>query len=281
MDLLNLNTFTETNSSIYLIDENLCLKDSVEILNHNFANWQKQINEIDSKLSLVQDSIPFVLEQAEEWANFLNLLDSLESSLTTSFDVVDSIENWNVDISFTYPVILPLEEWGVATDVASIPRKLFFYQNAISWLNTSLDKTKFRINQIIRLNFIFQITKDFRVHYSADYLENCIATPLNTISCSNGPSLYVGCNHYGGLAGESPSCTNAYEPSGPQSHYCTSEYIAVSPANNCWATDPFTLTTEYSYYDTETITSKLVTVRFILKQNSWELYSENVNESNA
>ena len=265
MELLNLNTLTQANSSVYLIDENLCLADSVQILNHNFKIWQQQIDEFDSKISLAFNAIGEILNESTEWATFLTLLDSMQDSMENSFKVVDTINKGRKPISRTYPVHVPRTEWTPPI------KKYYFYNSAIGWLNNWFPLANFPLSQIIKVNFLFQQTKDFRVSYEANYLENCIATPTNSIECAQGPGLYVGCNHYGGLAGESQSCTNAYEPGGASAHYCTSEYISVAPNNNCWSTDPFLLTTEYSYYGTEVITTKMVIVEFILQETGWEL----------
>lgn len=264
---LNLNTFTETNSSIYLIDENLCLKDSVDILNHNFKNWQDQIDLISDKIENSFAYVRYLIEDSAQWATFLSMMDTFKDVLPNAFKVVKDMQNWQKPISLNYPVLLPIEEWSTTA------KKNYFYDTIIVWLNDNLNDSQLTYGQIIKINFLFQQTKDFRVHYEATYLENCIASPLNQITCDNGPGLYVGCNHYGGLAGEANTCTNAYEPTGPQTHFCTSEYIAVAPSNNCWSTDPFILTTEYSYYGTEVITSKQVVVEFILKEGEgWALH---------
>lgn len=261
--LLDLNTFTTTNSSVYLIDENLCLKDSVEILNHNFQNWQSQINSIDNTLNDVSGAIDAILQESQEWTRLLNILDVLNTSIPEAFATVENIVL--KPISITYPVFIPVTEWTTKIKIH------YFYSNAVNWLNLNFPVEDFSQNQIIKLNFLFQETKNFRVSYEASYLEPCIATPLNSIECTGTPvGLYVGCNHYGGLAGTG-ACTNAYEPTGPQAHFCTSEYIAVAPSNNCWSTDPFILTTEYSYYGTEVITSKSITVEFILQGDMWAL----------
>ena len=246
-------------SNIFLIDENLCVGNSLNIINSNVttltsallslenyqSNWNNTYTNFQTYSSVWLQTVTNVHNFSAVWVKFSTTIQNLSA-------------DWNKPYTIFYPVILETNIW--------------YSQNAtnqqnyiINWLNLNFPPASYNNNQIINVMiYIYEVTP-VTFNFYRQYYENCTPNcPGITVSCGPGscPSLYSGCNHHGGRAGYG-GCDNLYG-------YCSQQASVVAPQSvSCTGSGGRTLSVNLNNYSSDTHISKTITMQFKKSNGIW------------
>jgi hypothetical protein len=253
---------TPTCSNIYLIDENLCIGNSLNIINYNVAslssalvflenyqtNWNNLYTNFQAYSAVWVHSVTNVQNFSANWVSFSNTIQSLSAS-------------WNKPYTIFCPSMIEINQWNNLTNLQK-------NQYAANWLTISFPPNNYNNNQIIYTTFYLYESKQVSFNFQRSYDENCtpncngVSVGCNGDSC---PPLVQGCNHHGGLAGVK-ACDNVYG-------YCSKQATYSAPQNvSCVGNGGRTLNIALNNYSSDTHVAETVTIAFININNTWTVY---------
>jgi hypothetical protein len=218
----------ESCSNIFLIDENLCLSNSYQIINYN-------IQSLSSALISLQPTIDYFNQEytyfTQNSAKFIEVNSNLKLKTKKLNDVytltLNNSSSFNKPISVFYNVPINISEWN--TNINSNP---VYYQNFFkSWLSLYYPTVNFPNNQRIILNVNLYVEQEFNLAnnqnsgdpsstdinlgFYRQHLEECKPEKGQavTVSCGSGSCGIPnrGCNHH---SKNQNYCFNAYEKCG-------------------------------------------------------------------
>jgi len=252
---------TPTCSNIFLINENLCLANSLNIINYNVsslssalgflenyqAHWSNLYSTFQTYSAIWIQSVTNVQTFSSNWVSFSNTVISLSG-------------DWQKPYTIFYPQMLEINSW-----YAESPTDRNDY--IINWLNLNFSPNNYNDKQIINVTVYLYEEQLVSFNFSRSYDESC--TPNCTgvsVSCSAGscPGLYQGCNHHGGLAGVK-GCDNVYS-------YCSQQATFSAPQNvSCVGHGGRTLSVALNQNSLDTHVSQTINIPFINTNNNWVL----------
>jgi hypothetical protein len=250
---------TPTCSNIFLIDENLCVGNSLNTINHNVAslssalvflenyqnNWFSLYSTFQTYSAIWVDTVTNVQNFSANWVSTSNTVVSLSST-------------WNVPFTVFYPTILPLSAWGVNQTYNSGFIK--------TWLTNNFSPLVYNLNQVINVTVYLNQILITPVVFNKSYAETCIPNCKGLeIDCKAGscPPLYYGCNHHGGQAG-SGACNNGYS-------YCTQTSNTPPQKLSCTAgSGARTLSISLNISAVDINTAQTINLSFTNINNTWQ-----------
>jgi hypothetical protein len=277
-----LKKIDNTCSSIQLIDSNVCLGDSLPIINKNITSLKTNLKDLGVHLT--------------EWDNILTSFYPISSIM---LQTMYNIQNINNTFLSPYTVIQTLSaNWGNKQFSLYYP-KIYeitnFYNNTttynneiINWLNDNFPASSFVEGQIINVFINLNYTNVFTFKYEAAYYENCSPTSHSdaTISCEGGgnDTRSAGCNH---VVNGHKVCDNPYK-------YCTvtktkdTETYSCQGKNNgtyVWSSDsePYkagephnigssgNLSIHYTQNGNDKFIARVVSYTYVVVNSTWTL----------
>lgn len=213
-------------SNIYLIDENLCLSDSIDVINSNFINLSTCINQINKTGDYLNQIYTYFTIQSSLWIEGNNNLTKNTNKWNDDYTLVNTLSSmWANEFSLFYTKIFEIKDYYNSEQTGD-PYSL---NEILTWLSVNFPPNSFADGQIISVyvnlyeDYSFDITNGFK----ATHTHQCSPPPRSgTKTCTKCPSPSRGCNHHGGEAGNGP-CTNAYDDcsvqvtGGPVTYACT------------------------------------------------------------
>lgn len=218
--------FTPTCSNIYLIDENLCLGNSLDTINWNFSSLELSLSGLERYIDDWFNLYTTFIEYSAKWIDAATNIRSFSAkwvSMTNSVNTLSSY--WDNVFTVFYPTIQIIGNWY---------SKSTEQQNKLvsDWLFFNFPPINYNSNQVIDVIVYLQETVPFTFLFNRSFDEPCTPT-VGTIALSCTPCRlpYQPCNHHGGKAGYG-KCTNAYQDcvkkNGIRSQYGTPQYRACS-----------------------------------------------------
>lgn len=180
-------------SVVYLIDEELCLSNSYEVINTNFDNVSASQNDLTKYAEKWYGLYTLFSNNSSKWLNALYNVTMLSAQWESAYQTKESYEKyWDVPIYIVYPSILNFTS---------------FYQNSSlyvtqlrDWLNLNFPPSEFILDQKIDLSLNLYTTKSFNYNFYRTKVENCTPATGNssiTICCNGCGRGSAGlCNHY-------------------------------------------------------------------------------------
>jgi hypothetical protein len=201
-------TFTKTDktcSNSYLIDETLCLSNTLEVINYNTVSLSAAIFNIGKYDQTWKGLYTIFTTYSSKWIKTATNIQQFSANWLSMATTVNSLSStWQREFTVYYPQMLDINNWnGLSTN----------NQNQIltSWLNNNFSPYKNNPNQLISVVVYLNQQYPFAFTFNRSYKENCIPNGGGaSVSCSGCPKPYQGCNHHGGAAGVGP-CTNLFD----------------------------------------------------------------------
>lgn len=163
-------------SVVYLIDEDLCLGNSYEIINTNFDN----LSSSQENLSTYSDSwyglYTIFSANSSKWLNALYNITTLSAQWESAYATKESYKKyWDLPIYLVYPDIL--EYFSYYANTAS-------YENIFkSWITQKFPPNQYIMNQKIDISINLYIIKSFSYSFDRSHTEYC--TPATGDSTAN------------------------------------------------------------------------------------------------
>lgn len=185
--MIDLNKIQDTCSNVYLIDENLCLSNSYQILNSNFQTLSTALVKLDSFGNYFNNIFTIFATNSARWNRSISNWETLSAKWLDSETVVRSLSSsWQMPFTIIYSKILDLVPYFSAET---------FQKNMIqSWLNSNF-RQYISENQEVHVNLYLFHSFNFTWRYFKKYYENCVPPRSGLTGSCPAPSLpYIQCN---------------------------------------------------------------------------------------
>lgn len=280
--IVNIPFKTDSSCSVvYLIDENLCLKDSLEIYNHNIQALSASLLTLEGHANRWNQIYSTFIASSGNWLTTASDILQYSSKWNSTFSTVSSLSaNWTKPFSVYFPEVLDYSLWYGANSTQGVGFA-DVYKNKIllDWLNKNFPPQKYLNGLIINLFVHLNYAKPFNYNFKKLFYEPCSASGGKSVECTQAPmNLSRGCNHHGGRAGYR-ACDNAFS-------YCTRGNYNVRPFQvNCKGYSekpdsgskdlpPYgkTLIISHNFSSTDTSIVRVLSVNYKndLASNSWK-----------
>jgi len=199
-----LEKITPTCSNVYLIDENLCIGNSLGIINYTVnslssvnlylenyqTQWQSLYSNFQTFSSKWLRAVTNVKAFSADWVSYANTVQTLSA-------------DWIKPVTLFYPSMFNYETWYSMTSI--------FITTIRSWLDINFPPNIYNTDQIINVFVYLYEDQVINFNFSRAYNETCTPNCAGfSLGCSQCPTLHSGCNHHGGLAGVK-ACDNLYD----------------------------------------------------------------------
>jgi hypothetical protein len=249
-------------SIIHLIDEDLCLDKSVDVINYNVEALSYSLSSLEEKAINWNALYSLFSSNSAAWLSVTSNLKNFGERWNTAHNTVKQLSsNWSMEFSLVFPTVISFDDWYTNSNYInlSIP----------NWLNANFISSNYTEGQTVSV--YVNLFKDYNFSYTfARKLEEpCTPTGGGaTINCINCRDYGVGipsrgCNHHGGAAGWGP-CDNAYE-------HCTYTTPTLYASAPCSSSGAKTLSISYSLTGADSTTARIVRQRYKNTNNSWNL----------
>ena len=188
----DLTTFTtEANdscSNIYLIDENLCLGNSYQIINTNFNNLHQQGNYLESYADKWMSLYTTFTVNSAKWLNAFTNIETLSANWESAYSTVKSLSAyWQTPLEILYPKLVDMDYWynSNALNISNV--KL--------WLDNNFPTTEYALNQTLTVSVNLFKSVSFQFNFNREFTENCYVYSSAAIQCDKCNLPGVKCNH--------------------------------------------------------------------------------------
>jgi hypothetical protein len=181
-------------SNIFLIDENLCIGNTYELINYNFTSLSAALISFNNDIDYFNGLFTYFSENSSKYLEIKNNLKSKTDALNNLYTTVSSNSSfWTKDIGIFYNEILSVPDWNANKN--SYPQTKF-----LSWINSNFPPQNFNINQnmILYVNLYQELTFRFDKNFKMEYYEGCSIPPMIVqITCQDNSctGLRKGCNY--------------------------------------------------------------------------------------
>jgi hypothetical protein len=272
-------------SNVFLLDENLCLESSYNIINYNIISLSAALKSFENSIYYYNRLFTYFTEIS---SSILELNKNIEENydlFTNFFSTISSLSaRWSSPIGLFYNEMILMDDWiankpGTGTDFAR--------NKLTSWLNTNFNVKSFYERQVVVLyvtlyqNVAFNLDKGF----TKIKTENCYIDPISvTLNCNEitCPSTIVSgtvcrqpyVEEYWGRGGSGLIVDDSvpYITGDPLS-YCTATYTGGFSGNitcQTFGAKTLQISNEFITYDTHCTTSLGLVYKKNTNNTSWE-----------
>ena len=144
MATLEFDKTDETCGNVYLIDENLCLSNSYQIINKNFATLSASLVNLDLYGNSFNALYTNFASNSAKWTTSINNWQTLSASWISAETTVRTLSsNWQTPVNLIYNKIIDLQNYYDSEST---------YKTIVKqWLTTNF-KNYFPENQIIKVD---------------------------------------------------------------------------------------------------------------------------------
>jgi hypothetical protein len=198
-DIKEFQKIQEQCSNVFLLDENLCLGNSYQVINHNIISLSSALNSFQSTINYFNQNFTYFLANSSKYLEINNNLNQGFENFNNLYTLVNSNSaNWTRPIGVFYNEILLVSDWnankfGVGSNY---PQNKF-----LTWLTNNFPPSNFTSIQTITLHITLYNSVPFRFDagFSKTFNEKCYIEPypveikcgVNTCTVSSGSS----CNY--------------------------------------------------------------------------------------
>jgi hypothetical protein len=271
-DIYEFKKIQEQCSNIFLLDENLCLGNSYDVINHNIISLSSNINNLQSMIDYFNSYYTYFTQNSSNYLEInKNINDGYDNYNNLYSYVYNLSSQWTRPIGIYYNKLLSVSDWnlnklGLGQDY---PRN-----KLLIWLNQNYPTNKFSKNQTIVLYVtLFQSTPfRFDAGFTKSFYEKCYVAPrsvrlncdVNTCRLSSGSS----CNY---------TSSSGVRSCGDPINGCNkSASGGYSGPVTCPTTGQKTLTVSHTKtnYDKHTSTSIGIRYKVNSTNTSWEYINQ-------
>jgi hypothetical protein len=198
------NKTDKTCSNVFLIDETLCLLNSLKVINSNVSNLSSAMNAIQNTANYLNSVYTLFASSSASWLKANNNIKNNSQKWNNDYSLVSNLSStWDNEFVLYYTTMFEIQDWNTNGTTYS-------NNDILNWLNVNFPTSDFANGQIISLyvnlyeNFSFDMTK-----FSVSYYHNCrVPARSFTIQCQPCTLPSRGCNQK--LGKGRSSCFNAY-----------------------------------------------------------------------
>jgi hypothetical protein len=246
-------TFTKTDktcSNSYLIDENLCLSDTLDVINYNTVSLSAAIFNVGIYDKTWNNLYNVFQTYGAKWIRAATNIQQFSAKWLNMATTVNSLSStWQKEFTVYYPQMIDITYWNSLGSVN---------QNSIlrNWLNSNFNPSISNPNQIISVVAYLNQQFSFAFNFNRSYYESCIPNGGGiSVSCGACAKPYQMCNHHGGRAGYGP-CTNLFD------HCSVSRTQSIPDPVTCVGTGGRFLNIGINRSATEKNTARVIRVKF-------------------
>jgi len=210
--MINFDKIDKTCSNVYLIDETLCLSNTLEVINYNTASLSSAILNLKAYEKTWANLYSLFTVYSAQWIKTATNIQTFSAKWINTASTVNALSaTWTKEYTLYYPKMLDVGYWN---SLGSTNQN----NTIISWLNLNFPASKVNSNQVISVVVYLNQIYNFSFNFNRSYYETCIPNGGGlSIGCGGCPKPFQGCNHHGGKAGVGP-CTNLFDACSVQSH---------------------------------------------------------------
>ena len=196
---------TPTCSNIYLLDDTLCLSNTLGTINYNVSSLSIAISDVTRYNTSWSNLYTIFTTYSSKWIKTATNIQAFSAVwLNTATTVSTLSSRWNKLYTLYYPKMIDINDW-ISLGTTTQNNRL------ITWLNTNFNPKQYNLNQLVDVVVYLNQNQTFSFRFNRSFYEPCTPTGGGlSISCNGCPRPSRGCNHHGGAAGWGP-CTNAYD----------------------------------------------------------------------
>jgi hypothetical protein len=262
-------------SNAFLIDENLCLSESLKIINSNTVTLSSALNNLQGVANYLNTVYSLFTVNSGSWLQASSNIEKNKDKWNNLNNLINSnSQYWDNQFSIFYTNIYDIDDWN--------SNKSNYINGEINdWIDNNFPTDDYADNQIISVYVNLYQDYQFTLgdNFSASFYHGCVPKIKQTngdainsftqtircgsISCGGRPSK--GCNHHGGNAGNGP-CDNAYD-------HCTAVTTGDTNVNYTCPADGFkTLSLSYAgstFIDRIVIKNQEIKYQKLTNSNTW------------
>lgn len=201
-------TFKKTDktcSNVYLIDETLCLSNTLQVINYNTVSLSAAVFDVGRYDQTWKGLYTIFSSYSAKWIRAATNIQQFSASWLSMSTTVNALSStWQKEFTIYYPQMIDITYWNsLGTNAQN--------NTLITWLNSNFNPSKYNLNQIISVVVYLNQQFPFSFEFNRAYYESC--TPNGggiSVSCGGCGHPYQMCNHHGGAAGYGP-CTNLFD----------------------------------------------------------------------
>jgi hypothetical protein len=268
------NKIDQKCSNVNLIDENLCLSNSLKFIVSNMNNLSSSLESIQNVADYLNNVYTLFTVNSSYWIQSNNNITKFAESWNDCYTLVKQTSStWGNDFSIYYTSMFEINDWYTNETT---------YKNTIlNWLTYNFPTSEFTPNQIISVyvnlyeDYQFSWTSVWTsltaqpIPFSATFTHDChLPNQSSSIDCTKNcpPAAFHGCNHHGGAANEGP-CDNAWD-------HCGRETVSNGTSTyTCKAKSNTMSISAVNQYTTDRYTATVIKLTYQSSSNKWELIS--------
>jgi hypothetical protein len=266
--MIELNKIDENCSNVYLIDENTCYGDSLNVINTNVATLTSNLNGLAAQTVRFNNLFTLLSNNSAAIINTIYNVKTINEVYQSPYSTVKQLSsNWFQPFSLYYPKIIEINSWynptntvGI-TDIPITSVTTTQQKTLTSWLETNFPHNNFAKNQIVYVFVNFYENFKFYYEFNKTYFEDCRPNLGTTISVS-----CVGCADDRGFAQcniTGQGCSNAWS-------HCASNNSTETASYGCLGYNGRTLQL-YKYQEGfDRVLSRVKSYKFI-NDSYWKL----------
>jgi hypothetical protein len=164
-------------SDVFLIDESLCLSDSLGVIDTNFTNLSTQIINLEKYYNTFQNFYSFFEKNSSNYFNTLTYLKQFSANWDSAFDMVmRNKDKWSSSpIFLVYPNLIEFNDWYLYNPNVR--------DNIVHWLELYFPNIEYAENQLIKISLNLTKAETFNFNFKKSYDENCSVYNSNTMRC--------------------------------------------------------------------------------------------------
>jgi len=271
-DIKEFKKIQEQCSNIFLLDENLCLGNSYEVINTNIINLSSAINNLQPTIDYFNNYYTYFKENSSKYFEINNNINEGYENYNNLVTLVGSNSaNWTRTIGLYYNQMILVSEWnankfGIGSNY---PQNKF-----LTWLNSNFPVQNYTNNQTITLYVTLyqKAAFNFDVGFKKTFNEKCYIPPQTArLSCDTGS-----CTASSGSSCNYTSAGGAHACGDPINGCNKSASGGFSGSVTCPSTGQkqLVVTHQKVNYDTHTSTSLGLKYKKNSTNTSWEYISQ-------
>lgn len=245
----------ENCGNVFLIDENLCLDKSYDIITHNFETQFDNLFSLNGTSESFNSLYSNFSRNSASWITAIDNFQTLSAIWFSAETTTKNLSaNWQKEIHLIYNKIIQLEDYYS-------PVAMQTYKNQIKdWISTNFNQ-HIPNGQIINIDVYLHTTETFTWDYYRQYYENCV--PPNSIIPTTGcrcsrPNFSCNKVHVNGAIQNGGQCMNAAQFCGHQ------RSVPVGRDNvNCPNREAKYVELEYNKTSFDKSLARVITIRYI------------------
>lgn len=218
----NFSKITPTCSNVFLIDQNLCLKNTLNTINYNFSSIDTSVYNLEQYNQVWYDLYTVFTSFSSKWIRTATNIQTFSAKwIDTTTTVKNLSSGWSKPFTLYHTTMKDISAWY---DMSVNDRNAY----GKAFVDLNFDSKKYPPNQIIDLVIYLNQNLPFTFSYDRNYYETCIPNGGGlTLSCNSCGLPNHGCNRHHGKGKKKVNyCFNAYTA-------CSVSHNAASSTVTC------------------------------------------------